>query len=142
MPSDDATVLSEAGGSAIVISNTFIGIDDIRMYTPMAFKIAVLDRTCQMLHVDLANPQFVLAYTALDVSKKDDIFGKILCKGEYAFRQNQWFATVCPGVVCRPSSALVVVKHILTGNNGNITCLSIHLYITNMLIAYNGEKGI
>ena len=135
LPKGDKLILD--GGGNYVTVHTFLGPDDIRLYTADAVQTEILMLTRQTKPASLTAATFGMTSASLDSSKKDELFREDLIESNFSWLEDELFKTCCPGVAYRPSSALNQVKQIYTDANGNKTCVPIQLYMTNVLIAMN-----
>ena len=120
----------------LVVVNTFLRNDDLRVYTKAQFRADVLDIMRQKLSAYLAGAQFGLNAATLDVSRKDALFRDIFLEAGFRFIENQLFTTTCPGISYRPSSVINRVKQVIT-DGMNVTRLSIHKYFIYIIVAMN-----
>ena len=138
LPNVQETVHNDNENS--VVLNTFLRNDDLRTYTKAQFQADVLDITRQKIPADIMGAQFGRNAVALDVSRKDALFRKIIPEAEFRFIENQLLTNFCPGISYRPSSVINRVKQVIT-DSMHVTHLSIRNYFINIIIAMNWMGG-
>ena len=82
-----------------------------------------------------------LTDTSLGLTIKDDSYHNILPGLFEPYIKDELFQTLYPSLVNNPSNALDRVSQEVTDALGNVTCLSVHAYFTNIFIALQYMTG-